>query len=94
MMDINKFNFVQMFNDSKGKTSSSKFLAIIGGLVSLGTFSSCAFVMLVLIAHEAKTDITSIVNLVMMQSVALFTICMGVLTTRRFTKDKEIDQNL
>ena len=93
MLNINKFTFAQMFNNSKGKTSPMLFVAFFGAFVSLFVFSSCAFVMMALVVHESKTDITGILNSILMQSVALFTLSSGMLTVRRFTQDKEINND-
>lgn len=90
-MDINTFNFVQMFNNSKGKTSPMILVAFIAGLIGCATFATCAFIMLILVVHEAKTDVTNILSNVLMQSVAMVTLSLGALATRRFTKDKEIN---
>lgn len=93
MLNINQFTFAQMFNNSKGKTSPMLFVAFCGAVVSLCVFSSCAFVMMALVVHESKTDITGILNSILMQSVALFTLSSGMLTVRRFTQDKEINND-
>lgn len=94
MMDINKFNFAQMFNNSKGKTSPMILIAVLSGVIGCFTFASCAIIMYFLVVYEAKNDVTTILNSVLMQSVAMVTISLGALATRRFTKDKEIEQNL
>lgn len=90
MININRFTWQQMFNNSKGKTSPMLFVAFCGALTALSVFSSCAFVMIILVVHESKTDVTGILNSVLMQSVALFTLSSGMLTVRRFTNDKEV----
>jgi len=94
MMDINKFNFAQMFNNSKGKTSPMILIAFLSGFIGCFTFASCAIIMYFLVVYEAKTDVTTILNSVLMQSVGMVTLSLGALATRRFTKDKEIEQNL
>ena len=94
MMDINKFNFAQMFNNSKGKTSPMILIAFLSGIIGCFTFASCAIIMYFLVVYEAKNDVTTILNSVLMQSVAMVTLSLGALATRRFTKDKEIEQNL
>jgi len=48
--------------------------------------------MYVLVVIEAKTDVTTILNSVLMQSVAMVTLALSALGVRRFTKDKEIEQ--
>ncbi len=88
-MDINKFNFVQMFNNSKGKTSPMILIAFISGLIGSATFLSCAIIMFFLVGYKAKTDVTNILNSVLMQSVGLVTLSLTALGVRRFTNDKE-----
>ncbi len=88
-MDINKFNFVQMFNNSKGKTSPMILIAFSAGLIGSATFLSCAIIMFFLVGYEAKTDVTNILNSVLMQSVGLVTLSLTALGVRRFTNDKE-----
>ena len=90
-LDINRFSFKQMFNDSKGKTSLTKLIAFGAGAVGVSVFASCAVIMYVLVVVEAKTDVTTILNSVLMQSVAMTTLSLGALTARRFTNDKPID---
>lgn len=90
-LSVNTFNFQQMFNDSKGRTSLTKLIAFGAGVIGVGVFASCAIIMYVLVVVEAKTDVTSILNSVLMQSVAMTTLSLGSLTARRFTQDKEID---
>ena len=92
MLDINKFNFWQMFNNSKGKTSPMLLIAFFSGVIGCTVFASCAIVMYVLVVIEAKTDVTTILNSVLMQSVAMVTLALSALGVRRFTKDKEIEQ--
>ncbi len=88
-MSINDFNFNQMFNDSKGKTSLMKFLCFFAGVGSILVFLTCSIAAFVMIIFEAKTDVTNILTTLTMQSVGLFTVTIGAVTTRRFTQDKE-----
>lgn len=90
-MNIQKFEFVEMFNNSKGKTSPMLTLAFFGGVVSLLVFFFCAGATFFMQVFESKTDVTNLLTNITMQSVGLFTVCMGALTTRRFTKDKDIE---
>lgn len=85
-----KFSINQMLNDSKGKTSLMKFLCFIAGLASLAVFSVCSFAAFFMIIFESKTDVTNILTTLTMQSVGLFTVSIGAVTTRRFTQDKDV----
>jgi hypothetical protein len=80
-----------MLNDSKGKTSLMKFLCFIAGLLSSLVFAVCSFAAFFMIIFEAKTDVTNILTTLTMQSVGLFTVSIGAVTTRRFTQDKTLD---
>lgn len=90
---MNKFSIHELFNNSKGKTSVMLLSAFMGICVSLSVFATCGFVMIVLVLHESKNDVTLVLNNVLMQSVALFTLSSGMLVTRRFTNDKEIKKD-
>lgn len=90
-MRIDEFKFVEMFSNSKGKTSPMLTLAFFGGVVSLIAFSFCAAATFFMVVFEAKTDVTSLLINITMQSVGLFTVSVGALTTRRFTQDKTIE---
>lgn len=92
VVSINRFNFVQMFNNSKGKTSPMLVIAFWGGVISLLVFLVTSFITLIMVTHGTKADVTSILTNTQMQSVALFTVASGMLVTRRFTNDKEIQQ--
>lgn len=94
MVDINKFNFFQMFNNSKGKTSPMLVLGFYGGVVSVTVFLLCAMATFFMVIFEAKTDVTQLLTNITMQSVGLFGVAGGMLVSRRFTKDKEIDNQV
>lgn len=91
-MRVDEFKFVEMFSNSKGKTSPMLTLGFFGGVVSLTVFFFCAAATFFMVVFEAKTDVTSLLTNITMQSVGLFTVAMGALTTRRFTQDKPIEQ--
>lgn len=87
-LDINKFSFVQMFNDSKGRTSPSKVVGFYACVVSVTTFGLGSMV-----AILDATELTGgIITIVTVQSVALFVAGGTLLGIRRFTKDKEVDK--
>lgn len=94
MVDINKFNFPQMFNNSKGKTSPMLVLGFYGGVVSVSVFLLCAMATFFMVIFEAKTDVTQLLTNITMQAVGLFTVAGGMLVSRRFTKDKEIENQV
>lgn len=92
-LDINSFNFKQMFNNSKGKTSPMLVLAFYGGVVSVSVFAVTCIITLIMVTYGTKSDVTNILNNTQMQAVALFTVASGMLVSRRFTSDKEIVLN-
>lgn len=93
-LSINTFTFAQMFNNSKGKTSPMLVLSFFGGVISLIVFFACAIATFFMVIFEAKTDVTALLTSVTMQSVGLFTVALGALTTRRFTNDKDITKEI
>lgn len=90
-MNIREFNFKEMFNNSKGKTSLALVLCGVFGVVSALCFLMCGVVVIVDSFNQvsAKTDI----NILSMQSVAIITLVMSYLSARRFSKDKDIEQD-
>jgi len=90
-LNIDRFNFIQMFNNSKGKTSLMLFSSFIGVITSSLIFTLCGVIAAFMVMFEAKsTDISNVLTSLAMQSVGLFTVSIGALTTRRFTDDKTI----
>jgi hypothetical protein len=84
--DIHKFSWIEMFNDSKGRTSPSKFLGFLGGVISLLVFLLCGVAIVTKFADGTNVGNVSI------QSVAMFTVASALLGIRRFTKDKDYEQ--
>lgn len=88
-LDISTFNFNQMFNNSKGKTSLSLVVAFIFSVTAALGLLSCGIV-IVFETHKdsaTKADIGSY----SMQCVALAALVVTILTGRRFTEDKKIE---
>lgn len=89
-LDISQFNFKQMFNNSKGKTSLG--LVVCGMFAFAATIGilSCGFVIVFETHKESatKADVGSF----SMQCVALAGLTIGYLTSRRFTEDKQIEK--
>lgn len=88
-MDIKQFSWKEMVNNSKGKTSISLVLCGLFGLAAVIGFIACGVVIIVDSITEAtvKTSVDGF----SMQCVAIATLVIGHLTSRRFTKDKEIE---
>jgi hypothetical protein len=90
-LDITKFSFKEMFNNSKGKTSLGLVICGLFGLAVFIGFVSCGIVIVFETHKEAatKADIGSY----SMQCVALAALVIGYLTGRRLTDDKPIENN-
>jgi len=93
-VNIHEFKWVEMITDSKGRTSPGKFLSLIGGIVSVLTFSTTSVIALIITvgSNGSHGEASNLAQNIAMQSVALFTLCIAHLTSRRFTKDKEIEK--
>lgn len=74
-VDIHKFSFSELTSNSCGKTSMSLVCAPIIIL------TSCTGFMWAIVEHQSEMCI---------HSIALATLGVGMLVTRRFTKDKEV----
>lgn len=87
-LDISQFNFKQIFNNSKGKTSLALLICFIFAVAAALGFVSCGIV-LIFETHKdsaTKADVGSY----SMQCVALAGLVVTVLMGRRFTEDKQI----
>lgn len=90
-LDISQFNFKQMFNNSKGKTSLGLVVCFLFAIAVTVGFMSCGFVIVFETHKEAATKAD--VGSYSMQCVALAALVIGYLTGRRFTDDKTIENN-
>jgi hypothetical protein len=93
-LNIHEFSWVEMCNDSKGRTSPGKFLALIGGMVSVFTFLVTSVIALIIAfgSNGSHIEASNLAQNIAMQSVAMLTLCIAHLTTRRFSKDKELEE--
>lgn len=90
-LDIHKFSWAELFNDSKGRTSPGRVVGFVGCMVAVLVFGISS---LQAIFTKVTTDQTNmILTTITMQSVALFTISATLLGIRRFTKDKDVDSS-
>lgn len=78
--DINKFRFVETFNNSNGKTSGSGFIGVIGSLVSM----FCLIIVIIgyLIGLQNTTEILTSLTLI----IGIYT---GLLMTRKIVGGKD-----
>jgi hypothetical protein len=87
MPNIQEFKWIEMFTDSKGRTSPSKVLGFFGGVVSLLVFFIAAIDAIFFSLNEFSNGTLTTLTV---QALALFTASGTLLGIRRFTKDKEI----
>jgi len=88
-LDIHKFSWTELFNDSKGRTSPGRVVGFFGCVVAIIVFGVSS---LEAVFTKVTTDQTNIIlTTITMQSVALFTISATLLGIRRFTKDKDVE---
>jgi len=100
MPNIAKFNWKEMFNNSKGKTSGMLVVCILACLVSVANFFSVGLILNgasiygaifhVPLVEILSSDITMFLNNLLIQSIAMFGLGVAGLGARRFTPDKQI----
>jgi hypothetical protein len=86
--NLYKFSWLEIFNDSKGRTSPGKIVGFFACVVSVLVFAIASLE--AVFARNTNDQTTAILTTVSMQSVALFTVGSALLAIRRFTKDKEV----
>jgi hypothetical protein len=100
-LSIDKFSWVQMVNNTEGKTSGMLFLCLISGLVGCYTFGASTTILIgayiysafhkIAISEVLPNDITSLFNIMMMQGASLIVFALSGFGVRRFTNDKPIN---
>jgi hypothetical protein len=85
--NMHEFNWIELFTDSKGRTSPSKVLGFLGGVSSLLVFFIAAMDAIFFASNEYSNGILTTLTV---QALALFTASSALLGIRRFTKDKDI----
>lgn len=83
-----KFEWIEIFNDSKGRTSPGKIVGFFACVVSILVFAIAS--MEAVFTHSINDHTNAILTTITMQAVALFTVGSALLGIRRFTKDKDI----
>lgn len=89
-MNVQEFNWKEMVNNSKGKTSLMLVLALLFGCASVLGFVACG-VVIILDAVNQSSVITDI-NTYSLQCVAMATLAGALLGARRFSPDKEVTE--
>lgn len=100
---IDRFNPVQMFNNSKGKTSGLLLVCIYACLASVTCFvivgsvivgaSLYAVINKENLSDLIKPDIQALLSNLLLQSSALFAMGGAGLGIRRFTNDKPVQED-
>ena len=93
-MDIAKFNWSEMFNNSKGKTSGSLFcgvILIISGAINIALSVLMGYLISILEIGDSK-EITSFSTMVIVQSLAEISFGGALLGIHRLSKDKSVEQ--
>lgn len=91
--DINTFKWVQMFNNSRGKTSAMLVVGFAACIVAVGVFAFTSILMLYIVFTKYSSSLAAEIQSTQMQSVALFALGGTMLGVRRFTNDKKIEIN-
>jgi len=86
--NLHKFDWREIFNDSKGRTSPGKIVGFFACIVSVLVFGIAS--MEAVFTRSFSDQTNAILTTITMQSVALFTVGSALLAIRRFTKDKEV----
>ncbi len=95
LANINKFQWKQMFNDSKGKTSLSALCGFIITVIGSGGFVSSGLTVLLMVIFKFEKDqnVLNFLNSLTMQSVGVITLGAGLVGVNRISKDKEIAED-
>jgi len=86
--NIHKFNWYEIFNDSRGRTSPGKIVGFFACVISILVFAIAS--MEAVFTRTVNEQTNAILTTITMQAVALFTVGSALLGIRRFTKDKEV----
>ncbi|MCU0385518.1 MAG: hypothetical protein MUE38_05790 [Flavihumibacter sp.] len=91
-LSVNKINFAQMLNDSKGKTDVSLVCGFLCVVVGLGGFLCSGNLLAYMVIFETEKDanVLSFLNMLLLQSAGLVTVGLAAIGVNRVTKDKEI----
>ncbi|MBC7486108.1 MAG: hypothetical protein H7282_05100 [Cytophagaceae bacterium] len=96
MLDIKKFTFPELFNDSNGKTDPALVAGFLGCLIAMGGIILAGSIGLLVANSEMKTTESAPIldfckNLVS-ECNQLFIFAAGILVAHRLSKDKSVTQ--
>lgn len=94
VLNINKFNFLQAFNDSKGKTSLSAICGFFITVIGAGGFVSSGLTVLIMVIFKFEKDqnVLNFLNSLTMQSATVIAMGVALVGANRLSKDKEISK--
>ncbi len=94
-LDIQKFKFPEIFNDSKGKTSPTLTAGFVACMVALGGIVSSGNAVLFMVAFKIERDPNTLgfLQMLLMQCIVLFGLGASMLGVHRLSKDKPIEKN-
>jgi hypothetical protein len=93
-LNIDKFSVRQLFNDSKGKTSPTLTAGFVACMVALGGFLAAGNLIIVMVIFKFEKDpnVINFLNMIVMQSIGLFTLGGTMLGVHRLSKDKQVNE--
>lgn len=91
-MNIARFSWAEMCNNSKGKTSGSLFAGLVILLASTFTFvwSSIAVGLMLLLKLDKDLNVINFFTMLIMQSIAYAGVGATLLGIHRLSKDKSV----
>lgn len=91
-LNIDKFQLPQLFNDSKGRTSPTLTAGFLGCMVALGGIivPGNLIVAMVVFKFEKDPNVINFLQMIVMQSIGLFTLGGTMLGVHRLSKDKPV----
>jgi len=94
-VDIAKFSWAEMCNNSKGKTSASLFCGLVILLVcALSFFLAASTIgLMLLFKYEKNIDVINFFSNLLMQSIGFSAVGASLLGIHRLSKDKPVEEN-
>ena len=92
-MNIAKFSWAEMCNNSKGKTSGSLFAGLVILLTSAFTFvwSSIAIGCMLIFKFDKDANVINFFTMLVMQSIGFAAVGASLLGIHRLSKDKPVE---
>lgn len=94
-MNIDRFNWPQMFNNSKGKTSASLFcgtVLLLSATINISVSVIIGYTMLIMETIDTE-EVTSFSTMIVVQSLAEAAFGGSLLGIHRLSKDKPVEED-